>query len=285
MNVREEVITPDIARDYLLRNKVNRPLNQATVEHYARQMKEGKWLRNGDPIQFLENGYLGNGQHRLNAIVKANIPVTLLVVHGCDNNSFCTYDQNRKRTVGDIFMLHNVPNAVKISAIVNRYVLISITKPSAFISGGTGYKTSMASNNSITQNYERYTPEELFEVYSMNPNLFQQITKDVQAYRKKCNILTETEMGGIMAYLVLDKNYEYEFASSFFEMLCNLNAQQNITINTLREKLYKDRISTTKMTSRYKSQILIKAWNAYATNKDLKIISWNEAKEGNLQFI
>lgn len=85
-NGKVETITPEMAEEYLQHNEHNprKTANRRQVESYARDMAARKWFINGEPIVFDANGDLKNGQHRLMAIVKANVPVEMYVVRGVD---------------------------------------------------------------------------------------------------------------------------------------------------------------------------------------------------------
>lgn len=277
-----ETITPEVAREYLKFNTANRPLNQGLVEYYARLMKEGKWRLNGEGIQFIKGGALGNGQHRLSAIIKANIPVQILVIRDADSDSFPTYDQGRMRSAKDIFSIYGVPGGGALSSIVKRYHYICSNDGGVLLNhtitnGGLAH-TGKSKNKSLSN-------KELYDLYDLHQSLFQEIVNVANSCYKKSRLLSKTDIGGIMAYLILNKHHDKEFVFGFFTMLCDLQSNSNITINTLREKLYRDNIGMKKMTSLYRSQMVVKAWNAYVTNKELKSLVWNEAKEGKLQFI
>lgn len=60
----------------------NRRINPDRVDQYARAMKAGRWIVNGETFAFDRVGQLFDGQHRLYAIVKADTPVTVIVVRG-----------------------------------------------------------------------------------------------------------------------------------------------------------------------------------------------------------
>lgn len=75
-------ITPEVARVYLKQNTNNRNLIKRKLAQYAKDMKEGRWVLNGEPIQFDDSGELINGQHRLNACIRSNSAFTTLVVFG-----------------------------------------------------------------------------------------------------------------------------------------------------------------------------------------------------------
>lgn len=83
-----EMITPQIAAEYLKMNTDNyRTLSNSLVNAYAEDMRTGNWENNGEPISFRENGTLFNGQHRLNAVVKADTAIQFLVVRGIPNDA------------------------------------------------------------------------------------------------------------------------------------------------------------------------------------------------------
>ena len=107
MKVRIETITPSIAKEYLSRNMVNRSLNVIRVDSYARTMKAGNWQLNGEAIRFNQNGELIDGQHRLSAIIKANVPVDFVVMSDIDN-SVSVYDRGRNRSVTDELVIEGM---------------------------------------------------------------------------------------------------------------------------------------------------------------------------------
>lgn len=79
IDVRVETITPEIAKTYLTRNVNNRKPSNKTVSIYAREMKMGKWQLTHQGLAFDENGDLLDGQHRLWAVVEADVPVQMIV--------------------------------------------------------------------------------------------------------------------------------------------------------------------------------------------------------------
>jgi hypothetical protein len=87
--VTAEVITPEQARIYLDyatdMSHFRRP-SKEIVEKYAADIKAGKWGTNGDAIHFMENGMLINGLRRLLAVIKAGVPVEMIVVRYLEDN-------------------------------------------------------------------------------------------------------------------------------------------------------------------------------------------------------
>lgn len=97
-----ETITPDVAKRYLSHNTSNyRNLNVQKVKKYATDMKHGAWEENGESISFSKSGRLLNGQHRLEAIIESNTPVTMVVVRDVEN-VVDIFDVGAKRTDAQI---------------------------------------------------------------------------------------------------------------------------------------------------------------------------------------
>lgn len=112
-----ETITPEVAKDYLYMNRVNRRLQMNTVNFYARQMREGLWRLNGDAIRFAETGDLLDGQHRLMAVLDAETPLTTWVARGLPTEAQLTMDQQRKRTAGDLLTMIGMVRGNQVAAI------------------------------------------------------------------------------------------------------------------------------------------------------------------------
>ena len=73
-------VTPALAAQWLTSNTKSRPLNEAKVAEYAEKMRLGVWREGrGMPIIRRSDGRLINGQHRLCAIIRAGVAVTLRV--------------------------------------------------------------------------------------------------------------------------------------------------------------------------------------------------------------
>lgn len=94
-------VTPEIATLWLSRNTANRPVRDARVLAFARDMANGDWPYTGEAIKFDTEGNLIDGQHRLFAIIEANVTVKLLVLFGLDRSAQQYLDAGIKRTVAD----------------------------------------------------------------------------------------------------------------------------------------------------------------------------------------
>lgn len=111
------LMTPEMAAGYLASNKRNRPLRKARVERYARDMSEGRWQMNGETIIVSDEGNLLNGQHRLEAVVKAGVPVWMMLTSGVSEAAFSTMDAGLTRTAGDVLGMKGILNFNQVAAV------------------------------------------------------------------------------------------------------------------------------------------------------------------------
>jgi len=92
-------VTPEIAQRWLQRNKVNRRLDQNAVNRYASMMRNGEWTLDSNAIVFDTRANLIQGQHRLNAVAVSGETVTFNVVRNAPSESMRYMDRGRTRTV------------------------------------------------------------------------------------------------------------------------------------------------------------------------------------------
>lgn len=262
-----------MAKNYLRLNKKNRPLNRGTVEFYARQMSTGAWRLNGQGISFLANGELGDGQHRLEAIILAGVPVTMTVMRGADNDSFPTYDTGRTRTASDIFSINNIPNAVWVSSTVQRYMMMR-RGASAMTAGGNRKDV-----NGITN-------AQKIEEYSRHPDVFQAASLLGRRATNNYKAINATVVAGMSAYLAIEKGYSWDKIEDFFEALDNDEPSECASIRLLRTRIRRAKIGTVdKLKPQYLQNLIIRTWNDYITgNNDRKTLKWTKETEGELSF-
>lgn len=107
-NLEFKTITPEYAKRLLSNNyERNRNIRKSTVLQYARDMKNGNWVSDSRsnqiaPICISKKGKLLDGQHRLSAIVEANIPIKMYVQTDLEEESYKHMDNGIKRTAADV---------------------------------------------------------------------------------------------------------------------------------------------------------------------------------------
>lgn len=96
-SLEEVLVTPEIAKEWLKGHKNIRPLSQKTVLEYLRLMERNAFQVGGGTIQFVGNR-LGNGQHRLHAVIIYGHPVYMLVERGLTEDDLRCRDQGKRRS-------------------------------------------------------------------------------------------------------------------------------------------------------------------------------------------
>lgn len=114
-------IDKPLALEYLAHNKVNRVPTKRAIDKYAEDMKRGRWELSPDGISFNVDGELINGQHRLMAIVKADVAVEMYVTFDVPNTVF-EFDRQVARTQAHILQMRGVDKSIanhQVCSIVN----------------------------------------------------------------------------------------------------------------------------------------------------------------------
>lgn len=118
MEYKEILVTPSMARSLLEKNNTNRRFEPKRATSYAKAMKDGEWELNGEDIAISQSGYLKNGQHRLNAVIIANIPVKMGFKFNVPDD-VAIYDRGRTRSTSDIFTMKGMDPDVSSAIIIS----------------------------------------------------------------------------------------------------------------------------------------------------------------------
>lgn len=94
-------ITPEMAKKMLEKNVVNRSMSERRIGSYAELMKNGDWSLTHQGVAFYEDGTLADGQQRLSGIIRAGVPVNMLVVQGLKKSQSIHIDTHRPRSKMD----------------------------------------------------------------------------------------------------------------------------------------------------------------------------------------
>lgn len=105
------------AYEILRNNPDNRSLSEVKVEQYASDLKEGRWALNGETIKITADGVLNDGQHRLEAIIKAQTPMETIIIYGVGRDTRYTVDQGRPRGAGCYISMQGIPSGNQIAAV------------------------------------------------------------------------------------------------------------------------------------------------------------------------
>ena len=106
------LVTPPLATTWLEGNTHNRPMRDSKVSLYAQDMKHGRWRLTHEAIAFDPAGVLIDGQHRLWAVIEANVAVEFLVVRGFDLETQRFIGDAAPRSVVDVLKLADPDSGV-----------------------------------------------------------------------------------------------------------------------------------------------------------------------------
>ena len=141
-------VTPELAQRWLTEcNNFNRPINQAVVDMYARQIQSGLWRRTHQGVAFDANGTLIDGQHRLMAICNVGQTVAVLIFTGEATENYEFIDCGRNRSNLD---------TMRMSARDNTLTLKHSQTLKAMLAGRYCKASGKYSNAELNELYRQY---------------------------------------------------------------------------------------------------------------------------------
>jgi hypothetical protein len=244
-----EAITPDIAHTWLGQNTHNRNIRGQTVDRFAEAMQRGEWQVNGDAIRFAKDGTLLDGQHRLAAIIKANVTITQLIVRGLDPMAQETMDVGGRRTLSDALRLR-------------------------------GERSTNELANALTWLW-RYRERTL--AYKIHPTFQQALAllqqepglRDslIHGERLRRKLHFSHGLGGFLHYIFAE--IDPADADFFFDrLITGAGLLEEDPIYVLRRRMEDDALSVQRMEQYRMAAFFIKAWNAYREGRQVKILIW-----------
>lgn len=159
----------------------NRRTYNDNIRKYAKQMKDGKWRLNGEPIIVDDQGCCVNGYHRLSACIEAGVPFRTLLV------------------TGDVFQIDGIKNGIAKATLVAKF--------SALVQGLNG----IADTGSLHRlRSSSITREDLLKLYREHEEDFDKVISLIGKYSATLKgIITPSMLGGIIAYLYIQKGYKF----------------------------------------------------------------------------
>lgn len=113
-------ISPAIAEEFLTANTHNRALRERVVALYAGDMRDKRWVENGESIKIAVDGTVIDGQHRLEAIVGSGTTQKMLVVRNLPMSVQESIDTGSKRTFADVLRLRGEVDTNNLAALCRR---------------------------------------------------------------------------------------------------------------------------------------------------------------------
>lgn len=254
------VVDQMIALDWLTSNTHNRPLRKDAVQKLAEDMRNGRWMDNGETIKFSAEGVLLDGQHRLMAIVESDVRLPLLVVRGLDEAAQATIDIGAVRTTGNILALNGIPNGNKIAALA-RVIIRYRETPSLVWS---------ASSDPTKATIVEFSLEHS-ELLGMAA---------AEAHRARSMMSCNALGYGALAFLVHEDSRHVKRWEAWHEgVITGVNLEKGDARLSFRN-YHQRRPSHTGggWNSQQQVAIAIKAWNAFVSNKPAQVLRYSQSE-------
>ena len=265
-NTVTETITPQKARMYLDSSLGNRPISRQFVTRYAADMRAGKWMVNGVPIIFDEDGHLIDGHHRLEAVLVANVPVTFDVRRGVQHAAYTTIDNGRSRNFGQILASRGVRYYKIVAGIVISNEIL--------LRHGRLLSANILSNGEV-----RLSNDDKVKLYEKDPEGFEIAAETISKLHSRCRIIKASWAGGIYYYLRHYGGYTHEEVYTFFDALYSLDSSTIGPCDILRKIITKASLSGKTISAEYLWAYLCKAWNCYVAGESPKLLKYGTNEE------
>lgn len=244
-------ITPSTAREWLERNIGNyRAMKPGWVKSLAEDMRNGRWQENGESIKFDLDGKLVDGQHRLAACVRSNVPFRTLVVRGVADD--VNIDTGRSRNLSDLLRRRGEKNYAALSSVL-RWV--------------RGYENGTL--RTVIGDGSPPTMQELLLVLDRNP-----LVRDSIATGGTAKHLAPIAMVSAFHFIFTSRSNR-ETADLFFEKLTKgVDLAEHDPVYLLRQRLLRNVGAKAKLPRTELAALFIKAWNAWVNGRSLGILRW-----------
>lgn len=242
-------VSPEMAEQILERNDRNRGIAGQVVDKYARDMRAGNWALNGQTIKIGKSGRLLDGQHRLSACIKAEVPFKAIVVRGLDEEVFDTFDLGAARSLSSILGDRGEINTALLAGTLRKVWLVEMEVATA--------KTVQPSVNELLDALERHPS----------------IRESVKLGRKLKEIGPPSQLCALHYWC---GRVDKERADDFFERLFDgANLMSGNPILPVRDSLLKDKYNSKRtMPDAERMALVIKAWNLVFEGKSAKQVKW-----------
>lgn len=259
MKTEVRTITPRVAKEMLRMNHGNRKLSQSHVRYLSKQMKEGKWMFDGQPIRTTTTGTILDGQHRLNAVVESETSQPFLIVSGVSPETFKVMDTGKTRSAADVFSIEGI-NQYANCAAATRVIL--------------QLKNGTRSNQNADT---RVTNSDILDFYLENQDIGRHVTESGKLYDDFGKVLP---LSRIAAYRYLMSEKSVTSAEEFWDKLCmGIGLDKNSPIWVLRKKLIEDKYSKTSLSPTGRLALIYKAWNKFRKGEECRFLRWDKEKE------
>jgi hypothetical protein len=241
-------VTPAMAATWLTQNHHNRNMNVRLVGDYARDMLADNWPLNGESVKFADDGTLLDGQHRLSAVVLADITVQMIVVTGLPVETQETMDAGRKRSTADILGIRGETHSLIVASVLKRVWI--------WQRGERKFLTN-----------PRPTTAELTQLLATAPGEFRRAAEIADRTYRKFRFLPQSSVG--TAYFVLNRIAPDDVPWFFESIATGAGLEVGNPVLTLRNRAMYDRGESKAVSDTRAMAYIVRAWNAVREGRTL----------------
>ncbi len=256
-------VTPAMAERFLKTNHDRqRTLNASAMDKLLRSVtKADMFMFTGDTIKFDVYGYLCDGQHRLNTIVRTRRAMETLVIHGITEDAFPFLGENVKWSGAQYLKAENPEingNWKTISAILQ----ILYRWDGQTVAGGYSNTATKMSNIELAEMFEEHRS-----------------TVAAAQVGGKLNYRIGTPPSIMGAAYFRLRQVDSEYADEFFTaLLSGIGLDPGLAL--LRDRLIKEVETTSQpgVSAKIRWRMIaftIKVWNARKQGNVLKVLKWD----------
>lgn len=243
------IITPEIAAAWLDKNRHNRKAKPTHVAKLARDMAAGRFEFTGDPIRFSAAGDLIDGQHRLLACVKANVPFESLVIYGMAPHIQDKLDSGKPRLANDVLTLHGFHNATHLVGAA---------------------RLLMGERDNVNSRRAPYTTGDIADCLSKHPMLAS-VVRDVRL--KKLPKGISFSHVACVCYVGAHILGRQTAAAAFLDVMrTGIPSYEGDAAHAYRERILRAGGGTIMLKHEEKWRLMKHAWNLFLANEPAKIL-------------
>lgn len=252
-------LTPEIATLWKERNTKNRKLRAGNVARMADAMVRSEWKDNGETMKFDRNGILLDGQNRIEAVLLSQATITVTVVYGLDPEVFDSLDQGAKRTTADVLYIGGE----------DKYAVLLASAMRFQVAYDNGRHDKM-----------RVTAQQVRDALEKHPGMRESAAFAANKFKR--NRMMPPSVAAFLHYQFSQRSRRD--ANAFFENLDNgINLSKGTPLYMLREQLMDNATNRSGRGGRFEDTFIaalaIKAWNAFHTGAELKVLRYVPSKE------
>jgi len=248
-----EMLTPERAATYKKNGYAgNRDIRPGHVGVISGLITNGHWDLNGVPLIFDEKGDLIDGQHRCEAVIKANVSVPVFCIQGVRTDSYFSLDHyTSPKRFHDLLKGKKYKNSIVLAG-----AIIQMNKFKKEKMGWTGVLSNIVDTRA------------LFGILKKHPQLESTSTEAESLYKRTPEKVVPKGFLAFLLYIL--PLIDSEYSGPFLSILMGIGGQGSVEETAAyqcRRRLIlanKSRVRGEMMPRQQRIGCIIKAWNAFA---------------------